>query len=62
MKVSVGDGESYTGTGISTDIIESSIRAYLNGINKIIESGDISSAATAMPTDWGDYVFSSDVY
>ena len=29
------DGEVYTGTGISTDIIESSIRAYVNGINKI---------------------------
>ena len=29
------DGEVYTGTGISTDIIESSIRAYINGINKI---------------------------
>ncbi|MBQ9931634.1 MAG: 2-isopropylmalate synthase, partial [Firmicutes bacterium] len=27
--------ELYTGTGISTDIIESSIRAYVNGINKI---------------------------
>ncbi len=29
------NGEMYTGTGISTDIIESSIRAYVNGINKI---------------------------
>ncbi|MBE6032948.1 MAG: 2-isopropylmalate synthase, partial [Clostridiales bacterium] len=29
------NGELYTGTGISTDIIESSIRAYVNGINKI---------------------------
>ena len=28
------DGEVYTGTGISTDIIESAIRAYVNGINK----------------------------
>ena len=28
------DGDIYTGTGISTDIIESSIRAYINGINK----------------------------
>ena len=28
------NGDIYTGTGISTDIIESSIRAYLNGINK----------------------------
>ena len=27
--------EVYTGTGLSTDIIESSIRAYVNGINKI---------------------------
>ena len=38
MKVSLPDGRSYTGTGLSTDIIESSIRAYVNGINKIIES------------------------
>ena len=28
------------GMGISTDIIESSIRAYVNGINKIMESGN----------------------
>nr|WP_325299298.1 2-isopropylmalate synthase [uncultured Dysosmobacter sp.] len=32
------NGESYTGTGLSTDIIESSIRAYVNGINKIMEA------------------------
>ena len=30
-------GELYTGTGLSTDIIESSLRAYVNGINKITE-------------------------
>ena len=29
------NGELYTGTGISTDVIEASIRAYVNGINKI---------------------------
>ncbi len=34
VKVSC-DGESATGTGLSTDIIEASIRAYINGINKI---------------------------
>ena len=62
VKVSVSDGESYTGTGLSTDVIEASIRAYVNGINKIIESGNISSTVTAMPTDWGDFVFASDVY
>lgn len=40
VKVSLPDGRSYTGTGLSTDIIESSIRAYVNGINKIIESAN----------------------
>ena len=39
VKVSTGGGEAYTGTGLSTDILESSIRAYVNGINKIIEAG-----------------------
>ena len=34
VKIRHGD-DVYTGTGISTDIIESSIRAYVNGINKI---------------------------
>ncbi len=29
-------GELYTGRGLSTDVIESSIRAYVNGINKIV--------------------------
>ena len=29
-----------TGTGLSTDIIESSIRAYVNGINKMMEAGN----------------------
>ena len=38
VKVSGPDGRSYTGSGLSTDIIESSIRAYVNGINKIMES------------------------
>ena len=39
VKLSRGDGEIYTGTGLSTDIIESSIRAYVNGINKMMEAG-----------------------
>ena len=38
MKISDSSGETYTGTGLSTDIIESSIRAYVNGINKLIEA------------------------
>lgn len=38
VKISDSSGETYTGTGLSTDIIESSIRAYVNGINKLIEA------------------------
>ncbi|MBQ9348267.1 MAG: 2-isopropylmalate synthase, partial [Oscillibacter sp.] len=41
VKVSVeGNPERYTATGMSTDIIEASIRAYVNGINKILESAE----------------------
>lgn len=38
VKVIDANGETYTGTGMSTDIIESSIRAYVNSINKIMEA------------------------
>ncbi|HOO22412.1 MAG TPA: 2-isopropylmalate synthase [Clostridia bacterium] len=34
VRIKCGD-RIYTGTGLSTDIIEASIKAYLNGINKI---------------------------
>ncbi|MBQ7216248.1 MAG: 2-isopropylmalate synthase [Synergistaceae bacterium] len=38
VKVSSGaTGEMYTGSGISTDIVEASLQAYINGINKIFE-------------------------
>ena len=38
VKVSVGGGDSYTATGMSTDVIEASLRAYVNGINKLLEA------------------------
>lgn len=38
VKLETPDGKSYTGSGLSTDIIESSIRAYVNGINKMMEA------------------------
>ena len=38
VKLEDANGETYTGTGLSTDIIESSIRAYVNGINKMMET------------------------
>ena len=31
-------GHTFTGSGLSTDIIESSIRAYVNGINKMLDA------------------------
>ena len=37
VKIEAPNGRRYTGTGLSTDIIESSIRAYVNGINKMME-------------------------
>ena len=30
------DGKSFTGRGISTDIIEASVKAYINAINKAL--------------------------
>jgi len=45
VKIKAPNGETYTGTGLSTDIIESSIRAYVNGINKMLE--DDTAGATA---------------
>ena len=36
VKIEAPNGRRYTGTGLSTDIIESSIRAYVNGINKMM--------------------------
>ena len=40
VKLEDKNGATYTGTGLSTDIIESSIRAYVNGINKMMEAAD----------------------
>ncbi|MDR0897267.1 MAG: 2-isopropylmalate synthase, partial [Oscillospiraceae bacterium] len=33
------DGHVVTGRGLSVDIVEASIRAYLNGINKLLAEG-----------------------
>ncbi len=39
VKIKVGD-KLFTGRGLSTNVIESSILAYLNGINKIVQTTD----------------------
>ena len=40
VKIIAPNGRRYTGTGLSTDIIESSIRAYVNGINKMMDNAE----------------------
>ena len=35
------NGKLYSGNGISTDIIEASIKAYLNAVNKIVYEEEI---------------------
>lgn len=41
VKLKKRDGEdTVTGHGLSTDIIEASIKAYVNGVNKILASGN----------------------
>lgn len=41
-------GQSYRGRGVSTDIIEASVKAYLNAINKICYFGGTAAAKKAM--------------
>ena len=38
MKVDFGEGELVTGKGASTDIIEASAKAYLNAVNRQLNS------------------------
>jgi 2-isopropylmalate synthase len=44
VKIKSGD-TTYTGRGLSTNIIESSVLAYINGINKILKRGDMGAKA-----------------
>ena len=39
VKVDFGEGELVTGKGASTDIIEASAKAYLNAVNRQLNSG-----------------------
>ena len=34
VKIKIDGGDMVTGRGVSTDVIEASIKAYVNGINK----------------------------
>ncbi len=44
MKVNFGQGELVTGKGASTDVIEASARAYLNAVNRFLESRPTAKA------------------
>ena len=51
VKVSADGGESCTATGMSTDIVEASLRAYVNGVNKLLENvSDDAPEAEGQPT------------
>ena len=45
------EGESYRGTGASTDSVESTILAMLNAINRIITEKSLRSASKVTPQD-----------
>ena len=44
IKADFGDGELVTGRGASTDIIEASARAYLNAVNRFLNTDKRSTA------------------
>jgi 2-isopropylmalate synthase len=48
IKTDFGNGRLVTGKGASTDVIEASARAYLNAVNRVINSKP--AAATELPT------------
>ena len=45
VKLKVGDDGLVTGRGLSTDVMEASILAYLNGVNKVLEMRIYDEAA-----------------
>ncbi|MDX2225915.1 MAG: alpha-isopropylmalate synthase regulatory domain-containing protein, partial [Verrucomicrobiae bacterium] len=50
LKVDFGKGELVTGKGASTDVIESSARAYLNAVNRVIAEDFMPKARRKMRT------------
>jgi 2-isopropylmalate synthase len=41
------DGRTYTGQGVATDIVESSIKAYLAALNRAAVGAELATASTA---------------
>jgi 2-isopropylmalate synthase len=46
VKVDFGDRKLVAGRGASTDIIEASARAYLNAVNRHLDTGEATSKKT----------------
>jgi 2-isopropylmalate synthase len=42
------NGSSYAGRGISTDIIESSVRSYLNAVNRAMADYELKNASKSV--------------
>ncbi|HEY3853655.1 MAG TPA: 2-isopropylmalate synthase [Verrucomicrobiae bacterium] len=49
VKVNFGDGKIVTGKGASTDVIEASARAYLNAVNRFLDSPASKAEKTGQP-------------
>jgi 2-isopropylmalate synthase len=47
------DGRTFIGRGVSTDVIEASVKAYLNGVNKVIS--EVGEEAAFQPKSPGDH-------
>ncbi len=50
VKVDFGNGETLTGKGASTDVIEASARAYLNAVNRHLCDGKLTNTTAAKAT------------
>ena len=49
VKVDFGKGETVTGKGASTDVIEASARAYLNAVNRFLGNGNGEGKSVRTP-------------
>jgi 2-isopropylmalate synthase len=47
VKVDFGDKELVTGKGASTDVVEASVRAYINALNRFVSANNESANGEA---------------
>jgi 2-isopropylmalate synthase len=49
VKVDFGDKELVTGKGASTDVVEASVRAYINALNRYVSANQESGNGETKP-------------